>query len=119
GGRNRRSEARPGPTAMHPFPRAWSGHGGCAMPCRARCNCRGFMERVRMGKAIGIDLGTTNSCAAIVIDGVPTVITYPDGAKTIASVFAIDKSGKKLVGEEAREQAAANPLNTVAASKRL
>ncbi len=72
-----------------------------------------------MGKAIGIDLGTTNSCAAVVLDGSPTVITYPDGAKTIASVFAIDKSGKKLVGIEAREQAAANPMNTVAASKRL
>jgi molecular chaperone DnaK len=72
-----------------------------------------------MSRAIGIDLGTTNSCAAYVVDGVPTVITYPDGSKTIPSVFAIDKSGKRLVGKEAKEQAAANPENTIAAAKRL
>jgi molecular chaperone DnaK len=72
-----------------------------------------------MGRAIGIDLGTTNSCAAVVEDGVPRVLTYPNGAKTIPSVFAIDKTGNRLIGEEAREQAALNPLNTIAASKRL
>jgi molecular chaperone DnaK len=72
-----------------------------------------------MGRAIGIDLGTTNSCAAIIEGGQPKVITYRNGQKTIPSVFAIDKSGKRLVGEEAREQAAINPESTVAASKRL
>jgi molecular chaperone DnaK len=72
-----------------------------------------------MGRAIGIDLGTTNSCAAIIEGGKPRVITYRNGEKTIPSVFAIDKSGNRLVGEEARVQAAANPDNTVAASKRL
>jgi molecular chaperone DnaK len=72
-----------------------------------------------MGRAIGIDLGTTNSCAAVVLGGTPQVITYPNGAKTIPSVFAIDKSGARLTGEEARNQAVANPMNTVAASKRL
>lgn len=72
-----------------------------------------------MARAIGIDLGTTNSCAAIVDDGDPRVITYPSGAKTIPSVFAIDKSGERLVGDEAKTQAALNPSNTIAAAKRL
>ncbi len=72
-----------------------------------------------MGKAIGIDLGTTNSCCAYVSNGKPEVITYRDGSRTIPSVFAIDKSGNRLVGEEAKIQAAANPDHTIAASKRL
>jgi molecular chaperone DnaK len=72
-----------------------------------------------MGKAIGIDLGTTNSCCAFVSNGKPQVITYKDGSRTIPSVFAIDKSGNRLVGNEAKEQAAANPDHTIAASKRL
>ncbi|HHO54144.1 MAG TPA: hypothetical protein ENK18_25555, partial [Deltaproteobacteria bacterium] len=72
-----------------------------------------------MGKAIGIDLGTTNSCCAYVRNGKPQVITYRDGSRTIPSVFAIDKNGNRLVGEEARDQAVANPLHTIAASKRL
>ena len=72
-----------------------------------------------MGRAIGIDLGTTNTCAAVVIDGRPRVVTYEDGERTIPSVFAIDKSGSSVVGKDAKSQAAANPMNTVAASKRL
>jgi len=72
-----------------------------------------------MGKAIGIDLGTTNSCCAFVSNGKPQVITYKDGSRTIPSVFAIDKSGNRLVGNEAKEQAVANPDHTIAASKRL
>ena len=72
-----------------------------------------------MGKAIGIDLGTTNSCCAFVSNGKPQVITYKDGSRTIPSVFAIDKSGNRLVGNEAKDQAAANPDHTIAASKRL
>lgn len=72
-----------------------------------------------MGRAIGIDLGTTNSCAALIEGGRPKVITYRNGQKTIPSVFAIDKSGKRLVGDEAKAQASANPEATVAASKRL
>ncbi len=72
-----------------------------------------------MGKAIGIDLGTTNSCCAFVSNGKPEVITYRDGSRTIPSVFAIDKSGNRLVGNEAKDQAAANPDHTIAASKRL
>ena len=72
-----------------------------------------------MGRAIGIDLGTTNSCAAIIDNGSPQVITYRDGQRTIPSVFAIDKHGNRLVGTDAKAQAVANPLNTVAAAKRL
>ncbi len=72
-----------------------------------------------MGKAIGIDLGTTNSCAAIVENGKPRVITYKGGQSTIPSVFAIDEKGERLVGHDAKKQAQLNPTNTVAAAKRL
>ncbi len=72
-----------------------------------------------MGKAIGIDLGTTNSCAAIVENGKPRVITYKGGASTIPSVFAINEKGERLVGQDAKRQAQLNPTNTVAAAKRL
>ncbi|MFT4623771.1 MAG: molecular chaperone DnaK [Myxococcota bacterium] len=72
-----------------------------------------------MGIAIGIDLGTTNSCCAYVENGTPRVITYRDGSRTIPSMFAIDKSGNRLVGNEAKAQATLNPDNTIAASKRL
>jgi molecular chaperone DnaK len=72
-----------------------------------------------MGKAIGIDLGTTNSCAAIVESGKPRVITYKGGQTTIPSVFAIDEKGERLVGHDAKKQAQLNPQNTVAAAKRL
>ncbi len=72
-----------------------------------------------MGKAIGIDLGTTNSCAAIVENGKPRVITYKGGHSTIPSVFAIDEKGERLVGHDAKNQAQLNPTNTVASAKRL
>ncbi|MEN0065055.1 MAG: Hsp70 family protein [Myxococcota bacterium] len=72
-----------------------------------------------MSKAIGIDLGTTNSCCAYVRNGKPQVVIYRDGSRTIPSVFAIDKNGNRLVGKDAKTQAAANPDHTIAASKRL
>ena len=72
-----------------------------------------------MGKAIGIDLGTTNSCAAIMEGGRPRVLTYKGGATTIPSVFAIDEKGQRLVGHEAKKQSQLNPANTVWAAKRL
>jgi molecular chaperone DnaK len=72
-----------------------------------------------MGKAIGIDLGTTNSCAAIVENGKPRVITYKGGSSTIPSVFAINEKGERLVGQDAKRQAQLNPQNTVSAAKRL
>lgn len=72
-----------------------------------------------MGQAIGIDLGTTNSCAAIMDNGRPRVLTYKGGDSTIPSVFAIDEKGNRLVGQEAKRQAQLNPTNTVMAAKRL
>ncbi|MCB9780156.1 MAG: Hsp70 family protein [Alphaproteobacteria bacterium] len=72
-----------------------------------------------MGKAIGIDLGTTNSCAAVMDGARPRVITQRGGSTTIPSVFAIDEKGNRLVGHEAKRQAQLNPSNTVMAAKRL
>ena len=72
-----------------------------------------------MGKAIGIDLGTTNSCAAVIENNQPKIIMYKGGNYTIPSLFAIDESGKALVGHDAKKQALANPQNTVFGAKRL
>jgi molecular chaperone DnaK len=69
--------------------------------------------------AIGIDLGTTNSCAAVMESGQPRVITTGDGSTAVPSVFAIDAEGQELVGEVARLQAQDNPTGTVQAAKRL
>jgi molecular chaperone DnaK len=70
-------------------------------------------------KVIGIDLGTTNSCVAIVEDGTPVVIPNRGGYKTTPSMVAIAENGKRLVGHIAKRQAITNPENTVFASKRL
>ena len=72
-----------------------------------------------MGRAIGIDLGTTNSAAAIIDGGKPRLISYQGGATTIPSIFAIDEQGRELVGYEAKRQAQLNPQHTVQAAKRL
>ena len=72
-----------------------------------------------MGRSIGIDLGTTNSCAAVIENNQPKIIMYRGGSYTIPSLFAIDESGKMLVGHDAKKQAALNPQDTVIAPKRL
>jgi len=72
-----------------------------------------------MGKVIGIDLGTTNSCVAILEAGQPTVIANSEGGRTTPSVVAVNDSGERLVGQIARRQAITNPQNTVYAVKRL
>lgn len=72
-----------------------------------------------MGKAIGIDLGTTNSCAAVIENNQPKIIMYKGGNYTIPSLFAIDEHGKTLVGHDAKKQAQINPQNTVFGAKRL
>ena len=72
-----------------------------------------------MGKVIGIDLGTTNSCVAVMEGGDAKVITNPEGGRTTPSVVAITESGERLVGQIARRQAITNPENTVFAVKRL
>src|SRR5689334_106388 len=70
-------------------------------------------------KVIGIDLGTTNSCVAIVEDGTPSVIPNRGGYKTTPSMVAIAENGKRLVGHIAKRQAMTNAENTVYAAKRL
>ncbi|MGA2450179.1 MAG: molecular chaperone DnaK [Polyangiaceae bacterium] len=72
-----------------------------------------------MEKVIGIDLGTTNSCVAIVENGVPTVIPNRGGYKTTPSMVAVTEAGKRLVGHIAKRQAITNAENTVYAAKRL
>ena len=71
-----------------------------------------------MGKIIGIDLGTTNSCVAVMEGGEPTVITNADGARTTPSVVAFAKSGERLVGEQAKRQAVTNAEGTISSIKR-
>jgi len=71
------------------------------------------------GPVIGIDLGTTNSCVAVVEGGTPTVIPNKGGYKTTPSIVAITESGKRLVGQMAKRQAITNAENTVFGSKRL
>ncbi len=72
-----------------------------------------------MSNVIGIDLGTTNSCVAILEDGQPVVIPNTGGYKTTPSVFAVTEEGKRLVGHLAKRQAITNSANTVYAAKRL
>ena len=71
-----------------------------------------------MGKIIGIDLGTTNSCVAVIEGGEPVVITNAEGARTTPSVVAFSKSGERMVGQVAKRQAITNPDKTIASIKR-
>ncbi len=71
-----------------------------------------------MAKIIGIDLGTTNSCVAVMEGGQPTVIANVEGARTTPSVVGFTKSGERLVGEAAKRQAITNPDNTISSIKR-
>ena len=72
-----------------------------------------------MGKVIGIDLGTTNSCMAVMEGGEPTVIPNAEGGRTTPSVVAFTKDGQRLVGTPAKRQAVTNPQNTVFSIKRF
>ena len=72
-----------------------------------------------MGKIIGIDLGTTNSCVAVLEGDKPKVIENSEGARTTPSVVAYTEDGEILVGQSAKRQAVTNPQNTVYAVKRL
>ncbi|MGB5424011.1 MAG: molecular chaperone DnaK [Desulfobacterales bacterium] len=72
-----------------------------------------------MGKIIGIDLGTTNSCVAVMEGGDAKVITNPEGGRTTPSIVAMSESGERLVGQIAKRQAITNPENTVFGVKRL
>ena len=72
-----------------------------------------------MGKIIGIDLGTTNSCVAVMEGGEPTVITNPEGGRTTPSVVAFAKNDERLVGQPAKRQAVTNPQKTIFSIKRF
>jgi molecular chaperone DnaK len=76
------------------------------------------MEEKIMGKIIGIDLGTTNSCVAVMEGGKPTVITNQEGARTTPSIVAFTKTGERLVGEPAKRQAVTNADKTISSIKR-
>ena len=72
-----------------------------------------------MAKIIGIDLGTTNSCVAVIEGGKPVVIPNAEGQRTTPSVVAVTKAGERLVGEAAKRQAVTNAPRTVGSIKRL
>ncbi|MBE9486273.1 MAG: molecular chaperone DnaK, partial [Chloroflexi bacterium] len=72
-----------------------------------------------MGKVIGIDLGTTNSCVAVMEGGEPVVIANSEGSRTTPSMVAFAENGERLVGQQAKRQAVTNPENTLFAIKRL
>ncbi|MED5584940.1 MAG: molecular chaperone DnaK [Verrucomicrobiota bacterium] len=72
-----------------------------------------------MSKILGIDLGTTNSCMAVMEAGEPTVLENSEGARTTPSVVAFTKDGERLVGQAAKRQAITNPANTIFSAKRL
>jgi len=72
-----------------------------------------------MGKVIGIDLGTTNSCVAVMEGGDPTVLANAEGTRTTPSVVAVNKNGERLAGQVAKRQGVTNPENTIFSIKRL
>src|SRR5215216_5863408 len=72
-----------------------------------------------MAKTIGIDLGTTNSCMAVLEGGEPTVIENAEGGRTTPSIVAFSKGGERLVGTVAKRQAITNPENTIYSIKRF
>src|SRR4029077_14088224 len=72
-----------------------------------------------MPKVLGIDLGTTNSCMAVMEGGEPLVLENSEGKRTTPSVVAFSKTGERLVGEAAKRQAITNPRNTVYSIKRF
>jgi molecular chaperone DnaK len=77
------------------------------------------LRGIEMAKVIGIDLGTTNSCVAVMEGGKPKVIENAEGARTTPSIVAFAKDGERLIGQPAKRQAVTNPENTIFAVKRL
>ncbi|MBR6700927.1 MAG: Hsp70 family protein, partial [Firmicutes bacterium] len=71
-----------------------------------------------MGKVIGIDLGTTNSCVSVLEGGEPVVIANAEGNRTTPSIVGFAKNGERLVGETAKRQAITNPDRTISSIKR-
>ena len=77
------------------------------------------LPKQHMSKIIGIDLGTTNSCMAVLEAGESVVISNSEGARTTPSIVAFTKNGDILVGQAAKRQAVTNPKNTIFSAKRL
>ena len=71
-----------------------------------------------MGKIIGIDLGTTNSCVAVIEGGEPVIIANAEGSRTTPSVVAFSAEGERMIGHVAKRQAITNPARTVSSIKR-
>jgi molecular chaperone DnaK (HSP70) len=78
-----------------------------------------FLRQAEMAKVIGIDLGTTNSCVAVMDGRTPKVIENAEGARTTPSIVAFTDDGERLVGQPAKRQAVTNPERTLFAVKRL
>ena len=72
-----------------------------------------------MGKIIGIDLGTTNSCVAVMEGKEPKILLNSEGGRTTPSIIAFKKDGERLVGTSAKRQAITNPTNTISSIKRF
>ena len=72
-----------------------------------------------MAKILGIDLGTTNSCVAIIEGGQPKIVENKEGVRTTPSVVAVSKTGERLAGQLAKRQSVVNPANTLYSIKRL
>lgn len=81
-------------------------------------NKQSDLEEIKMAKIIGIDLGTTNSCVAVIEGGEPVVIANAEGARTTPSVVAFSKDGERMVGQVAKRQAITNPDRTISSIKR-
>jgi molecular chaperone DnaK len=97
---------------------AW--HNPCESHAReSPPNPANFNGNHFMSKILGIDLGTTNSCMAVMEGGEPTVLENSEGARTTPSVVAFAKNGERLVGQAAKRQAVTNPKNTIFSAKRL
>ncbi|HET6922308.1 MAG TPA: TIGR02266 family protein [Anaeromyxobacteraceae bacterium] len=107
------AEPAPAPAAAGPAPAP-----GAAAPAAGPDGSPGA-RAPRRGKVVGIDLGTTNSCVAIAVDGKARVLASRQGYRTIPSVVAFDAQGRLLVGHPAKAQMIINPHNTVYGSKRL
>ena len=144
-GRDRGRRRRPAPAPTAPaargiplsfLPRACGGGGHrarwalprasgtiCHNPTKIFSEAAAAARRTRsftkMGKTIGIDLGTTNSCMAVLEGGEPTVIENAEGGRTTPSVVAFTESGERLVGTVAKRQAVTNPTNTIFSIKRF
>ena len=93
--------------------------GDCNDAARIISQNNNIERKYTMSKILGIDLGTTNSCMAVMEGGQATVLENSEGARTTPSIVAFTKNGERIVGQAAKRQAVTNPRNTVFSAKRL